>query len=251
MSQIVLSQKRKRPRYASVVSVPAGASAMVVERRKRRRPGAYSVAKGGELKYVDTVSISGTISTTLFVTPLNIVMLGDDPKDRNGKAIMVRSIHIRGKLFLNGDVDASAHDFLRMLVVYDRQSNNAAPTWGSVMTSVNAGNGTTTTSYSFRNQDNTDRYQILCDRCWGADVLVANAATTAASQSKQAIQSTPQDIDFYRKVNLPTRYSANGGTISDIASGAILLMFLGKNTAATSAWSFEGESRIRFSDQTK
>lgn len=225
---------------------------MVVERRaRRRRASAYSVARRGELKYVDTLSMSTTISTTLSAFPLNIVQTGDTNKDRDGKAIMVKSIYLRGRLFLNGDVDASAADHLRMVIVYDRQTNGAAPTWASVFQSVNSANSVTNTSFSFTNVDNNDRYQILMDKHFGTDVLVANSATAASAFARQGIAPTPQDITFYKRVNLPTRYGSSDGTVADIQSGSIYLLLLGTVAAAAAGWSWQGEARIRFSDQTR
>lgn len=257
MSYVKIEGSSKRRRYTPALGwVPASGSGgpMAVERaarRRKRRPTAYSVTKGGELKYIDTVSISVVFSTTLGATLLNSLVTGDTNKDRDGKAILVKSIYLRGRIFLNGDIDASAPDHLRMVIVYDRQSNGAAPTWASVMQSVDSGNNVTNTSFSFTNQDNTDRYQILMDKHFGAQDVVANAATTASSQLQQHVVGTPQDISFYRKVNLPTRYGSSAGGIADIQMGAIYLLQFGLIASASAAWSFQGEARLRFSDQAR
>ena len=55
---------------------------------------------------------------------------------------------------------SNSFDFLRLLVVYDRQSNGTLPAISDILASDLAG-AVTTTSRSSRNDDYKDRFKIL------------------------------------------------------------------------------------------
>ena len=55
-------------------------------------------------------------------------------------------------------------DFLRLLVVYDRQSNGTLPAISDILAMRDLAGAVTTTSRSSRNDDYKDRFKILLDR---------------------------------------------------------------------------------------
>ena len=57
-------------------------------------------------------------------------------------------------------------DFLRLLVVYDRQSNGTLPAISDILAMRDLAGAVTTTSRSSRNDDYKDRFKILLDRGW-------------------------------------------------------------------------------------
>lgn len=245
MSECKMSQgPRKRPRssYASGASAASASSAAGPARRKR-------VSVLPEKKCVDSGAIGAAFSTTLSNSLLFNPVLGDDVIHRDGRICMVKSIHLTGQVYMNGDVDASNIDYLRLMVVYDKQTNGAFPVIADVLSSVAPNGGVLSTARSHLNISNSDRFQVLVDKRWAMHATPANTLTTAATTSFQGHPtSQPFEINEYRRGSWPVKFSASAGAITDIVSGGIYLLLVGLNTAATAQFSFEGSARCRFLD---
>ena len=105
-------------------------------------------------------------------------------------------------LFLRGCVTdrttaariSNSFDFLRLLVVYDRQSNGTLPAISDILAMRDlAGAVTTTSRSSSRNDDYKDRFKILLDRGWGM-----NDNTDGALVAAQRVAGPyPSSIRYY------------------------------------------------------
>lgn len=181
----------------------------------------------GELKYVDVPS--GLVFTEAgAVLLLNGLAPGTGASQRIGKKIVNKSIQYRLSLDAGSAGATIFRGFVRMLIVYDKQSNATAPTVAQILEQV-AGS-------SHMNMDNRDRFTVLSDKQFALD-------QSGGHQSGQT--------KMYKKLSLPTIFNAGtAGTVADITSGSIYLLYISENSAGSATNTPLGTftSRIRFDD---
>lgn len=227
------SRKRKRPygtRYA-----PQRAKKTF---RSSRYAASYPVFptgfKGGrgsisETKVADTDPAAYACDTTGSVTLLNGIATGTDYTDRVGRKVVIKSIYLRGFVL---PVDTSTSNNLsRLILVYDKQPNGAAPAVTDILKS--------STAQSQLNINNRDRFMILMDKQYA---MGAYDATTGYIGSPSV-----QQVKKYKKCNLETIYGGTLSTIASINTGALYLVTIG-SAAAAAGGEFRGSVRVRFVD---
>lgn len=204
-----------------------------------------------EVKSVDLVGapISKTVSTTATFNLMNGVQEGSSFYNRVGRKIMMRSLHLVGNITSSGNA-AGVAEYLRLMVVYDRQPNGAAPAIADVLLDYDNAGTTTTTSYSALNMNNADRFQVLADI--RIDIPV-NAAAGLADGIAGVLDYTKNEVNVNRFVklkNLETHYksSTNPAVIGDISSGALWLVTFGNVANATAGYVFNFGARLRYHD---
>lgn len=185
---------------------------------------AYPAAPG-EFKSVDT-TVNISADTTGGVQLLNGLARGDDIGSRVGREVVLKSIELRatGRVTDTTGTDQTQ----RILVVYDRQANAAAPAIADVLAAANV-------LYP-RNLENRRRFKILFDRSY-----TLNASGEAGSQ---------KHMKWYRRLDHPVVFnSGNAGTVADITSGSLYAMVLGNNAPGVTAGTVSGRVRVRFLDR--
>lgn len=182
---------------------------------------------GAELKFVD-VSTGMTLNTgaTFSAAPtlLNAIAAGTSASTRIGRKLIIKSLLLRYTFALAPTSTGGSP--LRILVVYDKQANTAAPAITDVLLTDNF--------HSQNNLSNRDRFVTLCDHisepiATGNDYCVADV--------------------IFKPLSLETMY--NAGTddqIGSITSGSIYLFVAQAGTALTAAPSFIYRSRVRYTD---
>lgn len=186
-----------------------------------------------ELKVLDSnaAGFGSACDTTGAVTLINGIATGTDFNARIGRKIVMKSLYMRG-WFRNVDLTCS-DSAIRIVAVYDAQTNGAAPTWSDVFT--------TSDPLAHINLNNRDRFKILYDKSTTLGGI-SNAATQAFSTSGSHGQ-----IKKYLKLNHEVIFSGTGATVGSIASGSIYILTLG--TAAPNDGGYVTIStRIRFVD---
>jgi len=206
------------------------------------------VASASEIKAVDITATGYLANSTGVVTPLNLIATGSSFFNRIGRRVEMKSIRISGTMEpLRTNV---ALDYIRLMIVYDRQTNGALPSMADILQST-AQNGTNTTnSYSGINLNNRDRFIILRDL---RIVPPTETDTAGVITNLGAIDpiTTLTNIDLYVKLKgLLTQYKADSSpaVIGDIATGGLFLVTFGLIAAGSEGWGFELESRLRFND---
>lgn len=185
-----------------------------------------------ELNAVDVDTASYVADTTGTVTLLNGVAQGDDFTNRTGRKFIMKSIYIRG---LVKNVDAiSGPACCRLIVVYDNQTNGAAPAVLDVLKEA--------TSTSQFNLNNRDRFRIIFDKVWSV-----GAIDNTATQSYAAGPAI-QCFKLYKKIALETLNNGTGATVASIATGSVYMITIG-DLAAGAGGTFKLTSRIRFTDK--
>lgn len=185
----------------------------------------------GERKTIDVDTATYNGDTTGSVQLLNGVAAGTDFTDRIGRKIIMRSLFIRGLVFPNDDT--SSHQLVRVVVVYDMQSNGAAPTIANVYKAVDG--------LAQVNLNNRDRFKILVDKTF-AVAKVDNSAGASWAGSP-----TTHKFKIYKRLKHEVLFNGTTAAIGSIATGSVYLLTFGTSPSATGSYVM-ATSRIRFED---
>lgn len=239
-----VSRKRKAP--------SSNVRTMVVPLKKRRNVPVQLMRTGGnynqpgfrsaELKYIDVAGalLSDTVAVGagnagLTATPtavlLNGCIQGTDGTTRIGRKISLKKLLFRMNITFQenttgGTAAGSLAGNVRLLFVYDKQTNGAVPLSTDILLSA--------TVTSPMNLDNRDRFQVIADKVYHVSP-VDNAGAY---------------VKLYKKLNRQTIFNAgNAGTVADITTGSLYL-FVFSTIATTGGGNiiFTYNSRVRFSD---
>lgn len=242
-------------RKAKRSKVPAGG-------RKRKlftRTVRASPASRGELKFIDTLYNGIRFSTTTGLRLLNGTIAGSSANNRIGRSINMMSIEIKGKVVLSALASAAVvMDTLRILLVYDKQTNAAAPSITDVLQSIDVTVTATNDATSMPNMTNANRFVILRD--WR--ISTASQVTNPSAGAAQSIfQLMPGQLKGHAsglplieaRVNLrgkKVQYNTGAaGTIADIATGSLYIVTSGLQPIGSSQFDFFFDTRLRFYDR--
>jgi len=190
-----------------------------------------------------TVGQSPITATPVFQC-VNALQTGSGSWQREGDQVKLKSFHIRGQIRVatgaHGTYDAQN---VRIMLVYDRQTNGAAPAAADLIYNLDqAGNVVATTSHSSTNYTNKKRFLVLMDEMHACPAV----ATAGGTSGRAEFQDTVSNVERYVKCkNLPTLYSAsaNPATVAQIVTGGLFLV-LWSDTA--DGFNFGGQARLKF-----
>jgi len=229
----------KRQKVARIVDVPMGMPQQAMRstyiprglsgtsQQAMRTGGWADPVRGGEMKFVDvSVSAATAIGAATFSAAqlLNGIQQGSDATNRVGRKINLKSLYLRYNFSLSAT--STNGGTCRILVVYDKQANAAAP----AITDILLADAFT----SPNNLSNRDRFVTLVDHVTPSIGTAANWAVA--------------DV-CYRKINLETMFnSGNAGTIGDITSGSVYCFYAQSGAIGTAAPALTYRARIKFTD---
>lgn len=194
-----------------------------------------------ELKVQDTAPATYQINTTGSITLLAIPITGADYNARIGRKIKLKSIYIRGFGFQESvsTTIISTPNQCRFMLVYDLQPNGAAPSITDILNTAD--------STAQLNLNNRDRFRIISDRIFMLDALSYN--NTATQSAALGSGRSSFNLRHYQRLNLEMIFNGvNGGTVADIASGALYMVWIGSRNSGTIDGNFYGSARVRYSD---
>lgn len=204
MGKMVVVAKGKKIAFKKKSAPRLGAIRQVVRR---------AMLKNTEKKHVHLQNNLIPISNAGDLFHVNKVGLGANDYQRIGNKIKMVRLGIRGCLLPSTEnVAVDVYNDVRMLVIYDRQPNGAAPLLAQILTYPTDPN-------SPRNPDYTDRYLTLADRSF----LVYNKAGQYYHGNKFRINIKKQ---------LRTQFGGDGNGIADITHGSIYVIFLSDSLLA-------------------
>lgn len=233
----------------TTITAPGAATATSAQQtKKRKRPITLGsgTSSAPELKVIDVDLGAIRCHTTGVLTLLNPLSLGTDFTNRLGRKIILKSIALRGywgpyAAFGGGSTaNAALAQQLRMMLIYDSDTNGAMPTIADVIGSQMA-IGTN----SFNNLNNRTRFRVLWDN-W--DVF---SAVNSSGAAPSTFSGDPMIAKYnvYLDVQIPVIFNANNnGTITDINQGGIYLLTIGSNPSGVLDGTSFSRSRIRFID---
>jgi len=177
---------------------------------------------------------------------LNGVTQGSGFYERVGARINMQSLRFRLNI---APVSSVAADTLRVLLVYDRQTNGSTPSWSSVMQNRDSTGAATNTVYAWPNLDNRDRFHIVRDYLFHApSVTVAAGIVTTAGPS--TVDNTKILIDDYIPLSgLVTHYKATSSppVVGDTSTGGLFLYVC--SDVSSNIYRGTLSSRLRYSDR--
>lgn len=226
--------QRTRPYKATPFKAPAKINKLSLQRKQSIQDArGYSRFIGGksEKKVIDLAVASYACDVTGSVTALNLCATGTDFTDRVGRKILLKSVNLLGH-YLPQD-SAVAPTLCRVMVIYDKQPTGALPAITDILKSSD--------SREQLNLNNRDRFAILCNELVALGIQ-QNTAT-------QALAGSPTDkvIHIYKKLNHEVIFGSTAATIAAVASGTLLLVTVGDNTAGA-GYVASLSSRVRFID---
>lgn len=205
---------------------------------------------GKEKKSVDLPYATYTLHSTEQVTPINVIRTGSTFCNRIGRKIEMRSVRINGIL----DVIRASSDgeYLRIIIVYDRQPNGALPAIADIIQDTDQATANTTNALSHANVNNVDRFQLLRDFQITPPIISAFTSGGNFTVQQNIDPLCPVfKFDAYVKLKgLTTQYKADSSpaVIGDIASGALYLVTYGTAASGSNAFALNATVRLRFED---
>lgn len=219
--------------------------AKAVRRTVRGRigdPGHRSSTK--ELKAIDFNQATFAMDTTASFQLLNGVAEGTDFNNRVGRRVRLKNVKLDWWYSPTGL--ASAADFYRHIVFYDKQPNGATPSLADVLTSINSSGTASSTAQDYMNLNNRDRFQILLDE----RIAVPEGTAVATGQTAVIYGSEKLRVSrFIDLKSLKTQFNGTSGTIASISTGSLYFMSVSLINANT-AYPFNCQfaSRVRYYD---
>jgi len=185
-----------------------------------------------EKKTVDVDPTALVITTTPTFNLLNGIATGTDFTDRIGRKVALKSLYMRWNL--TAEDQTVTDNLARILIVYDNQTNGAAPIIGDILKSSNP--------LSQLNLNNRDRFKILYDKTIQM-AFAANTATQAVSFGQNAYCGKK----FKSLRNTEMIFGGTAATVASIQTGSIYLVTIGSAVSPASS-SLGFSTRIRFVD---
>lgn len=204
-----------------------------------------------EIKYVDN-AYSGLLFHLSSTPPVAVYIggpvQGAAPYQRIGSKIVNKSLHIRG---IVNPQTTGTNNIGRLLLVYDRQCDGAAPTWATVIQGTTAAGVTSNTTFDGLNMSNRMRFKVLMDEQFYLPSQTYTAGVvTNVSQFDTTGNTGAAKWNFERYIRLPeglqTHFSATAGGVGDVATGGMFLFASCEGVDA--AWNFAYGVRLRFDD---
>lgn len=178
---------------------------------------------------------------------LNLIQAGSSFFNRIGRKVALKNIYLNGFIASVSSPAASlAQEYLRIIVVYDAQTNGATPVWSDVVQATTQNNATSSLTLDGFNLNNRDRFKILIDKRF------TMPATTAAGAPSDGGVPAPTmceaQVQEFRKLNnIETQYKADSSpaVIGDVATGGIFILSQGTTGGQ---WDFNWTARVRYTD---
>lgn len=206
-----------------------------------------------EIKTTDVpATTSGYFNDAAQYYLLNGLINGSGFYNRIGRKVSLKSVRVRGQIYPDNDTADGTSQYFRIIILYDKQPNQAFPPITDILATFNNAGAPTTTAYSFLNITNSDRFVILRDTPFH---ISDNALTGLYNQDANVMDyKNKGNYDEYIDLkNVETGYSnTSTGAIGDIQTGALYMVLYGTAPAATAnenVYRFNFTARLRFWDR--
>lgn len=214
------------------------------------------IDKKPEVKSLDKETVQ-VFTTVMQFSLLNGVQEGSAFYNRIGRKISMKSLHWTGAIQQNTTVHTSTdQDWLRILIVYDRQTNGAFPVGNDVLLNYDDQGTAAGGPYAGLNLNNADRFVVLrdkrinlCNRILSDNLAPpSNESILGSGLINYQFDPTINEYIDLKGLEVHYRSSTNPANVGDIATGAIYLCFQMGSTAATNNYQLHVNTRLRYWD---
>lgn len=230
----------------------AAAGAVVLLPRRQLRPaGALRTGRHEEVKICDVNYAQYGLTTTGVFQALNLIQTGTSFNNRQGRKICMRSLYVTGALEFLARANATAQEYIRLIVIYDRQTNGGTPSVADYILSTSQAGVASSTVFDQFNPNNRDRFVTLMDMRITPPMPQQNLS--AAPPNVALTTGTSETINIKRFIplkGLVTQYKADSSpaVIGDIATGSLLFFAFGSTAAGSEQWQANLSFRLRYTD---
>lgn len=153
-------------------------------------------------------------------TCINCCSQGNGISQRIGNKIVIRNIRIKGAIEANDAQDLTDTGNVRLVIVYDKQTNGAAPAYTNILESIDTAGGTSTMFNSSIKISNKNRFVVLRDEVFSFDGVGGKGT---------------YHFDYFIKKKLEVVFSSTASppTVANISTGAIYLLVFAETDAFT------------------
>lgn len=188
----------------------------------------------------------------------NGVLQGSTSKSRIGNAIVMHRLQVRGYIINNPSYVAPMGPVrLRVVVVFDRQSNGGTPVFSDVFLSQYAEGLPRTEVHSYVNVANSERFSVLHDSFYVTPSTAPDGAVGVAPFNQAELFSTASravveiDLDLYALFAnyRPQSISTKPYVPLSVTSGSLwVVCFTDGPPAALTHWYLRGTARVSYTD---
>lgn len=247
MARYARVTKRKRQtiygrRGTRVAALPVRFNRPLSDRRMMERT--TLVLPRHEIKVLDSPQAQYIINSIGNFAVINNVVQGPAFYNRIGTKIAMKTLQIKGNLLPTGQITTDP-DYIRIMIVYDKQTNAAYPTTQSLLSDYNYAGITSTNSYSGINMTNRERFLVLMDeKIYGPAI-----ASSTAGATTDPVTTTFNINRFIRLRDLSVMYNqTNAGTIGDIQTGGLYIFTIGLYGTTVAPYTFQADFRLKYDD---
>lgn len=168
------------------------------------------------------------VVTAASINLVNGITAGDDYNNRDGRRVVMDTLHLRGDFFYASATDAHAADHIRLLVIYDKQANSTVMTQSDLFTGASGD--------TFVNYNNLARFEVLWDQDWTLPQIPAGTTSMILFPK----------INKKIRVRRGVQYSGTSGTIGSIATGALYVVAIGSQNSGLNNTVLSLSTRLTF-----
>lgn len=205
-----------------------------------RYAGGAGGARGGELKFFDTIKGQTSVAETgtILDDSLNHIMQGVTEDERVGRKCTIRSLTIHGNWRNSAVVGTDVKQGVRIICYLDKQANGQTILVADLLKDVTELNGYN----SFYNLSNSGRFMVLMDKKF--TFVPTGVGQTAAGTFTTYFQT--RNWNFSKRCNIPVEFSATTGAMTEIRSNNIGILAIAQDADGAPLVSYT--ARVRFSD---
>ncbi len=178
--------------------------------------------KQREKKLIDLDSVDDS-SDVIVINPITLIAQGDTSSSREGAKVVYTSIQMKYTFKQN---TSATFTRCRIMLVLDKQCNGALFTAGDLLQTTAVGQAI----ISPLNLDGAFRFKVLYNKVHTLSVDGSGV----------------QYGEMFKKINIPARYSGNGGAIGDVLSSCLYIVHMSDEASLKPKASYY--TRVRFID---